>query len=71
MQYMVAVNGQQLGPYTLDQLRAMAQQGQLTAATFVWAQGMPAWTPAGQVAELSILFAPPIPGGGATPPPMP
>ncbi|MDE6801399.1 MAG: SPFH domain-containing protein [Muribaculaceae bacterium] len=71
VQYMVAVNGQQLGPYTLDQLRAMAQQGQLTAATFVWAQGMPAWTPAGQVAELAILFAPPIPGGGATPPPMP
>ncbi len=70
VQYMLAVNGQQLGPYTLDQLRGMAQQGQFTAATFVWAQGMAAWTPAGQVAELAILFTPPTPGG-ATPPPMP
>lgn len=71
-QYTVAINGQQYGPYTVDQLRQMVTQGQVTAQTFVWAPGMPQWTAAGQVPELAVLFAPPMPAGGApVPPPMP
>ncbi len=63
-QFYVAVGQQQTGPYTLEQLRAMAGSGQLAAHTLVWAQGMSQWQPAGQVAELAGIVAggpPPIP----------
>lgn len=66
-QYFVAVNGQQTGPYMIGQLQQYAAQGQFTPQSMVWAQGMAAWTPAGQVAELQALFN----AGGAVPPPPP
>jgi membrane protease subunit (stomatin/prohibitin family) len=61
--YFVAVNGQQTGPYPPATLQAMAGQGSLSAASMVWAQGMPGWVPANQVPELAAVFA--------TPPPLP
>lgn len=62
--YTVAVNGQQYGPYNVQQLQQMAQSGQINANTLVWAQGMQQWAAAGSVPELMQLFAP-------TPPPLP
>lgn len=62
--YMLAVNGQQSGPYNIQQLQQMAQSGQLNRQTYVWKQGMSNWEMAGNVAELSGLFppmAPPVP----------
>ena len=77
IQLMMFVGGQQYGPYDYATCKQFVQGGQLTQQTMVWMQGMPAWTPAGQVPELQGLFAPqmppqmpPIPGG-MTPPPMP
>lgn len=64
VQYMVAINGQQYGPYNIQQMQQMAQSGQINAQVLVWAQGMPQWAAAGSVPELAQLFA-------ATPPPMP
>lgn len=64
--YFAALNGQQAGPFPLDELQRQAQAGQLTRATLVWTQGMAQWTAAGEVAELAALFAhlpPPLPGG--------
>lgn len=74
--YYVVLGGQQSGPYKVSQLQPLVQQGRIDPATMVWAQGMPAWTPAGQVAELQPLFPtvpPPVPGAtpGAMPPPLP
>jgi len=66
VQYNVAVNGQTTGPFTLDQLRQMAAQGQFTAQSQVWKQGMSGWTAAGTVAELAPVFA-----QSAPPPPPP
>ena len=75
----IAVGGQQYGPYNMEQCRQMVQGGQLTAQSTVWMEGMPSWTPAGQVPALQALFAPPAaapglpplpPMGGPTPPPM-
>ena len=66
VQYMIAVNGSQAGPYGWVQLQQLVQQGQLTQQTYVWKQGMANWEFAGNVAELSPLFgapsAPPVPG---------
>jgi len=65
VQYNVAVNGQSTGPYTFDQLRQMAAQGQFTPQSLIWKQGMSGWTAAGTMAELLPIFA------QSTPPPVP
>ncbi len=64
IQYSVAVNGQTAGPFNLQQLQQMVQNGQLTQNTYVWKQGMSGWELAGSVQELATLF-------GAVPPPPP
>ena len=63
--YSVSVNGQTTGPFNLQQLQQMVQNGQLTPNTHVWKQGMAAWEVAGNVQELSNLF------GAIPPPPAP
>ncbi len=63
--YYTAVNGAQSGPYGIQQLAQLAQQGQLKADTMVWTQGMAGWAPAASVQALSQLLA------SNTPPPPP
>lgn len=71
--YFVNINNQQAGPFNLQQLTQMAMNGQVTAQSYVWKQGMPQWLPAAQVQELQNIFAPAMPQmpEGNTPPPMP
>lgn len=69
VQYHVSVNGSQAGPFNIQQLAQMAQNGQLTKQTYVWKQGFANWEFAGNVPELSSLFAPPVPGSMPPPPP--
>jgi membrane protease subunit (stomatin/prohibitin family) len=68
-QYMLSVNGQQSGPFNMQQLQQLLMNGQLQRNTYVWKQGMPNWVEADQVMELQGLFnsVPPPP----PPPPMP
>lgn len=60
----LVIDGQQAGPFTIDQLREHARAGRLTAKTFAWKQGMPEWKPAGEIPEAAQVL-------GATPPPIP
>jgi hypothetical protein len=62
---MVANNGQQAGPFNLDQLKQFAASGEFTKQTHVWKQGMDNWQQAGDVQELASVFM------GSTPPPPP
>ncbi|MCS6824803.1 MAG: SPFH domain-containing protein [Cytophagaceae bacterium] len=66
--YYVAVNGQQTGPYDINTLTQMAIKGEFKRESLVWTAGMAAWTAAGQVPELGVVFSnmPPPP-----PPPPP
>ena len=64
LQYTLNINGQNCGPYDMQQLQQMVQKGEVTAQTYVWKQGMVNWELAGNVQELSALF-------GAVPPPPP
>lgn len=63
--YHVAVNGQPTGPYDLANLSALAASGSFTKESLVWKQGMAQWVKAGEISELSPVFAatemPPIP----------
>ena len=52
MNYWIIVNGQQKGPFTIEQLRWQ----KITPQTDVWGDGMPNWTKASQVPELQSLF---------------
>jgi len=69
VQYHISVNGAQAGPYNMQQLAQMAQNGQLTLQTYVWKQGMSNWAFAKDVPELAGLFAPPASGSMPPPPP--
>jgi membrane protease subunit (stomatin/prohibitin family) len=64
VQFYAAIDGQQAGPFDLSTIRQQAAAGRITPQTLVWRQGMPAWTPAGQVAELAGAVS-------AAPPPLP
>src|SRR5262245_2690227 len=70
MQWFYAKNGQQIGPVTLDQLKALVSSGQVAKTDMVWRDGMANWLPAGEVPELAVTVAsaagsavPPIPTG--------
>lgn len=68
VQYHISVNGAQSGPYNMQQLAQLAQNGQVTMQTYVWKQGMPGWELAGNIVELQVLFIPPA---QSVPPPPP
>ena len=64
--YFVAVNGQQQGPFSVNQIRSSLAQGVYSQETLVWSQGMSDWQPIATLAALQqqTVQAPPPPGGG-------
>ena len=64
VQFYVAFNGQQSGPFEMPAIQQMVQSGQINRASLVWKQGMSSWYAAGKVPELASLF-------GNVPPPLP
>src|SRR5687768_17584095 len=64
-----AQGGQQAGPVTLDALRGLVSSGGLRAGELVWTDGMPQWSPAGEVPALAESFASAPPS--QSPPPLP
>ncbi len=69
-QWFVHRNGEQVGPYTGDQMLESADQGVIVADTMVWAVGMPEWLPAGQVPGL-LPDKPVVPAAAAVVKPGP
>ncbi|THV30097.1 SPFH domain-containing protein [Glycomyces paridis] len=61
----LGLGGQQAGPFDVPALQQKIAAGELTRETLAWKQGQAAWSPAGQVPELSGLF------GMVPPPPLP
>ncbi|MES2513843.1 MAG: SPFH domain-containing protein [Bacteroidota bacterium] len=64
VQFFVAVNGAQTGPFGIAQLQAMVSSGQFNRQSLVWKQGMAGWLAAETQPELSAVF-------NAVPPPPP
>ncbi|MCP4747522.1 MAG: SPFH domain-containing protein [Desulfobacteraceae bacterium] len=64
VQWYAAINNQQAGPFSADDIKHMIQNGQLNRKTLIWKQGMPDWQPAGNQPELTAFF-------GSVPPPLP
>jgi len=63
VQFYAAINGQQAGPFDPGALQQRIADGQVTADSLVWKEGMGDWVRAGDVPELARLFTkvpPPI-----------
>jgi len=65
VQYFYAANGQQTGPVTFEQLKALFAGRTVNKDSLVWKQGMANWTALKDVEELKAFL------GGNTPPPLP
>lgn len=63
-EWFLGIGGQQAGPFDVPALQQKIATGELTRETLAWKQGQAAWTPAGQIPDLSGLF-------GMLPPPLP
>jgi membrane protease subunit (stomatin/prohibitin family) len=64
LQFHVAINGQQAGPFDLATIGFKIQEGSINRSSLVWKAGMANWVAAESVPELASLFA-------AVPPPLP
>lgn len=64
LNYFIAIDGKQQGPYNRQKLLELVQQNTITRETYVWKNGMAEWELAGNIAELSSLFE-------SVPPPPP
>jgi len=64
IQYFVLLNNQQNGPHSIDSIKLMIGQGQVTKETLVWKEGMAEWSNILEQNDLKLLF-------GAVPPPPP
>lgn len=67
----VEMGGQAQGPFTVAQIQSGVANGQVTAQSLVWTNGMAAWAAASTVAALQPLFAAPPPLPPAAPPAAP
>jgi membrane protease subunit (stomatin/prohibitin family) len=64
VEYYVAIDGQQAGPFDAQALREQIQAGRVTKDSLVWTEGMADWAAAGSVEAVAKLF-------GSVPPPLP
>jgi TonB family protein len=55
-QYFIYLNGNSVGPYSIEDLRMLRIQ----SATPVWCEGLAGWKSAGEIPELQVLFFPGI-----------
>lgn len=46
------VGGEQKGPYTVGEIIAMVESGEITPETYMWKPGMPQWKPAKEIGDL-------------------
>ena len=65
VQYFYAVNGQQAGPVSFEQLKVLFANRTINKDVLVWKQGMANWAALKEVEELKAFL------GGSTPPPLP
>lgn len=61
MQWYYSKNSTQLGPISDQEMREKTTSGEILKTDMVWREGMPDWSMAGNVPELSMVTPPPPP----------
>jgi membrane protease subunit (stomatin/prohibitin family) len=70
-QYYININGAQQGPYPVQSILPLLQNGQANADTLCWKQGMAAWQPIKDQPDFASAFSTPPPLPPQAPPPLP
>lgn len=72
-QWYVGQSGDRKGPFTSEDLRKMAESGELKPSDLIWKQGLEQWVPASSAKNLfpAQIGPPPLPSEEAGPPPLP
>jgi hypothetical protein len=52
--YQISRNGQQFGPYSLDELKRYFAEGRVALTDLAWSAGMPAWVPVSQLPGIIV-----------------
>src|ERR1043166_2314870 len=68
MQIYIGKNGQQLGPFSLEEVNRKLAEGTFTGADLAWYEGAPGWAPLSGVAGVVI---PQAPASASAPSPRP
>ena len=58
MQFHISRNGQQFGPYSLDDVRAQLASGTLLPTDLAWKEGAPDWQPLSSMTEFAGIVPP-------------
>ena len=61
-------DGQEYGPYGLEETRNLLQAGQLLASDLAWHDGLEEWTTLGELLAVSGDTPPPVPADGVAEP---
>ena len=56
-EWFFGLDGNEQGPFNLQQAERLIRQGKITRDHFVWQEGLPDWLPIEQVAEINRLFS--------------
>lgn len=67
MQIHISRDGQQSGPYTIEDARQYLANGQLLANDLAWHKGAADWVPLSQLLEQNAAALPPVPGAPMAP----
>lgn len=59
--YYVGKSGQQIGPFSLEELKSKLASGEVSPSDLVWKEGMPDWKPASTIPGLAEPVAPAAP----------
>src|SRR3954465_12502730 len=72
MQIYVGKNGQQLGPFSLEEVNQKLADGSFSATDLGWYEGAAGWAPLSSVPGVRVPAAPPVtPQSRSTPAPAP
>lgn len=68
-QIILSIDGEDLGPFSLDEVRALVEEGSATAQTLFWQEGMPGWEPLVHLLPELAVNQQRMPAAPAAPPP--
>ncbi len=57
LQFYVAIDGKQAGPFDIERLKEMYEEGNFSEDSLVWKEGMKEWKKAGTLKELNEIFS--------------